>query len=857
MASTVYAAPAVLPAWARGLSEEEAAARLSAEGWNEIPSAARRTTLRIALDVAREPMFVLLLAAGGLYVLLGDLREALLLLGSVLVILAITLVQERRTERALEALRDLSSPRALVVRGGVQRRIAGREVARGDLLVIAEGDRVAADALLVLASSDLSTDESLLTGESVPVGKTAAASAVPLGRPGGDDTPFVYSGTLAVRGHGVAVVAATGAATEMGRIGRALATLETERTPLQREIGRVVRLLAAGGGVLCAMVFLAFGLLHHEWLDGLLAGITLAMALLPEEFPVVLTVFLALGAWRIARSRVLTRRVPAVEALGAATVLCVDKTGTLTFNRMAVVALVGDDGAVARRDAEDAPLPPQLVPLARLAVRASLDVPFDPMEQALHRLGAVLEDDAEPSARPVRDYPLQPGLPAMGRVWLRDGAATAEVAVKGAPEAVATLCGLDPEARARLDDTVAALADSGLRVIAIAAAEVPVAHIPSALDEVQALRMEGLVGLADPVRPTVPAAIAECRRAGIRVVMITGDHVATARSIARTIGLDGGGAVLTGADIDAMDDDSLGERAATVSVCARVVPEQKLRLVRALQARGEVVAMTGDGVNDAPALRAAHIGVAMGGRGADVARESAALVLLDDDFASIVVAVRLGRRIFDNLVKAITYILAVHVPIAGLSLIPVLVGWPLMLLPLHIVFLELIIDPSCSLVFEAEPAEPDVMDRPPRDRSRPLFSRHTVAISVLQGSGVLAVTLALLATMQLRGFPEDETRAAVFLALVVANLSLILANRSFSRTALALLRQRNAALRWVLAGAGALLALVLGLSGAREVLRFATLGWGEVVLAVALGAGSIAWVEVMKLLRGHAAHPAS
>jgi Ca2+-transporting ATPase len=827
---------------------------LQSAGPNDLPAARPRSLAFLALDVLREPMILLLVVAGALYLVLGELQEALLLLASVFGVVGISLYQTHRTERALDALRDLSSPRALVIREGAQRRIPGREVVPGDLLVLAEGDRVPADGV-VLAAISLSVDESLLTGESAPVRKATWDGATAMGRPGGDDQPYVYSGTLVVRGQGVCEVRATGARTELGRIGKALQTIAPEATPLQRATGQVVRVFATIGLLICAVIVVVYGLARGDWLAGLLAGITLAMSIMPEEFPVVLTVFLALGAWRIAQSQVLTRRVPAIETLGAATVLCVDKTGTLTQNRMAVRALAEDQQVYAvDGDAAEA-LPDTCHELVEFGILASQSAPFDPMEQALKVLGERALAGTEHLHGDwtlVREYPLSPGLLALSHVWRSPDGQDYVIAAKGAPEAVADLCHLDAAQAATLDAQVRALADQGLRVLGVAKAYFSPAALPAEQHDF-AFQLVGLVGLEDPVRPSVPAAIAECYRAGLRVVMITGDYPGTAQHVARQIGLQPADQYITGPDLDAMDDRELQERVRTATVFARVVPEQKLRLVNALKAKGEVVAMTGDGVNDAPALRAAHIGIAMGARGTDVAREAAALVLLDDDFSSIVRAVRLGRRIFDNLKKAMAYLVAVHVPIAGVALVPVLFRWPLVLAPPHVVFLELIIDPACSLAFEAEPAERDVMARPPRDPAEPLFSRRTITLSLLQGAGVLLVVLAVFFVVLARGQGELEARAITFTTLIVANLALILTNRSWSQTIFGTLRVRNAVLWWVVGGALALLALVLYVPFLRDLFGFAVLHPDDLALCLAAGLASIGWFEGLKLLVGRRA----
>jgi Ca2+-transporting ATPase len=830
-----------------GLDDAQVAERLAAEGYNELPQARKRTPLHIVFEVVKEPMFLLLIACGVLYLILGEPEEAFLLLGFVLVIILITFYQENKTEKALEALRELSSPRALVLRSGRQMRIAGREVVRDDIVLLSEGDRVPADAL-ILDCTNLSADESLLTGESVPVRKTAWDGREEMRRPGGDDLPFVYSGTMIVKGQGIARVNATGTRTEIGKIGRALQTLETESTDLQRQTGRIVRTFAIVGAGLCLLVVALMGLARGRWLEGVLAGLSLAMATLPEEFPVVMTIFLALGAWRMSKRDVLTRRVPAVEMLGAATVLCTDKTGTLTMNRMRISKIcVG--GTLYDLDAEAKQIPEALHTVVEYAILASPSDPFDPMEKAMRELGdRTLADTSHlhDNWKLLREYPLSAELLAMSRVWESPDHLHLVVAAKGAPEAIADLCHLDREPAEAMDRDIDALAESGLRVIGVAAAEFEKSAVP-ALQHEFGFRYLGLLGLQDPVRPGVKEAVAECRAAGIRVIMITGDYPGTARNIAREIGLDRAEQIITGAELETMTDEELARRIMTVSIFARAVPEQKLKIVRALKANEEVVAMTGDGVNDAPALKAAHIGIAMGGRGTDVARESSALVLLDDNFASIVQAVRMGRRIFDNLRKAMTFIFSVHLPIAGLSLLPILFGWPLALLPVHIVFLELIIDPACTLVFELEQDEQDVMKRRPRRLKDPLFGRRMVLTGLVQGLGVLAVVAFLYAWALAGGRSENEARLLAFITLVIGNLAMILSNRSWTRSIISMLRVPNTALRWVACGALGLLVTVSALPFTRELFRFASLRPWDIAACIAAGLATLLICEITKL----------
>lgn len=769
----------------QGLSSLEASRRLERDGPNELPTQRPRNLAAIAYEVLTEPMLLLLIAAASIYVVLGDTREALILMSSVLVIIAISIVQERRTERALAALRDLSAPRALVIRDGRETRIPGRDVVVGDLLVLHEGDRVPADAV-VRSSVFLSIDESILTGESVSVDKVA-----------GDQDARIYSGTLVVRGYGSAEVTATGERSELGRLGQTLAGDSAEATPLYLEVRSLVRWVAIAAVALCATIALIYTLARGSWLNGVLAGITVAMGILPEEFPVVLTLFLAMGAWRISRVGVLTRRMPAIEAIGAATLLAVDKTGTLTENRMRV-ALIEAQGSEFDLRAEHGALSDAAGKVLAVSLAASELSAFDPMERAIRDAAAERMPDAvhrREAMTLVKEYDLSADLLAVTHVWKHPDSTDYEVAVKGAPEAVLALCRATLAMRDEVLQRVARYADHGLRVLAVARGTHRSDEMPSTPFEFT-LELVGLICLADPLRSDVADAIAQCRQAGIRVVMITGDHPATALAIAGQAGLDTSAGAMTGTEIEALSDEALRARTSRVSIYARAKPEHKLRLVHAFRANGDVVAMTGDGVNDAPALRAAHIGVAMGGRGTDVAREAADLVLEKDDFASLVTAVRLGRRIYSNIRHAMSYLVSVHMPIAAMGLVPVLIGWPLLLHPLHVLFLEFVIDPASAFVFESDPEAADIMKRKPRPRNERLFSRAILERSLWLGAAAIVASIGTYA-IALRLFPAAEARALAFLSMVSTNLALIFVSRSRTAEFARVLAKPNPVYWWI------------------------------------------------------------
>eukprot|EP00727_Mastigamoeba_balamuthi_P007571 m51a1_g3434 putative cation transport atpase (940) ;mRNA; f:630260-633385 len=871
-----------------GLSEEEARLIFERDGPNEIEQQKPRTIFAIVWDVVREPMFLLLLSCSVVTFALKDYEEGSMLLAFVLFIIGITIYQERKTERALDALKNLSAPRAQIIRGGRQMTVAGREVVLGDTVILKEGDRVAADMILVW-SMNVSADESLLTGECVPVRKHVGdlGADEQLGKPGGDDQPSCFSGSVIVSGKGVGLVRATGRNTLLGQIGKSLNTLETEKTPLEKEVKRLVIVMAIVGACAALAVFLILGITESRWLNAAVAAISLAMGLLPEEFPVVLTVFMSLGAWRISRSRVLTRRNSAIETLGACTVLCTDKTGTLTINQMMVQALwdKGTDHTFHFKNAADSTeaIDEQCHSIVEFAILASQRDPFDPMELALKRLAdnkCVEAEHTHYDWELVREYPLTKEMLAMSRVYkMGDHHDKLCVAVKGAPESVGDLCHLGEADLARMRAHVNTFASMGLRVLGVARAVFPIvsspkgpnpADLPSIQHDYE-FEFIGLVAFIDPIRPSVPAAIRQAYDAGIKVVMITGDYPGTAKAIAEKIGLEPRDKVITGPELEQMSDEELSSRIKGVTIFARVVPEQKLQIVRAFKAAKEIVCMTGDGVNDAPALKAAHIGVAMGQRGTDVAREAAHLVLLDDDFSSIVRAVRLGRRIYDNLSKAMLYIISIHVPLAGMVLMPVLFhlgehphdastssgeDWEGIWVDpvfhaVHIVFLEMVIDPACSVVLEAEPEADGIMDRPPRDTSKGAVNLTTGFIAFAQGIVILAAALLLFYySRTLTGADTEQAIALAFGAVIIANLGLIIEDRSWDSSFFTtLFFRKNIANTIVLIIVIPALFVVIYVPGINSLFRFAHVPAIYIPVFIGVGIVSSLWFEFFKLGR--------
>lgn len=814
----------------QGLSSAEASIRLKKLGYNELPSAKPRTIWTIALEVLKEPMFVLLLSCAGLYVLLSDYGEGLFMFSSILLMIAITFYQSQKTERALEALKSLASPRALVVRDGEKIKIAGKDVVPGDIIILNEGDRVPADGTL-LTSTHLNIDESMLTGESLPVLKSELS----------DSQNKIFSGTLVVQGYGVFEVTATGSQTEFGKIGRALDAIESDQTHLQKEMKVVIKRFFMAGIFICVLMVLMFYFTRGEFLQSLLSGLSAAMAILPEEFPVVLTVFLALGSWRLSKKNVLTRKPSAIETLGSATVLCSDKTGTITQNKMELSAIFNGVELIDKKEFDE-----RIREISVCAHLASRPQSADPMEKAINDVGEKFHD-TENNYSFVQEFPLSNKLKAMSRVF-KSTDSSLKIFTKGAPEDVFKLCQLSNDDQKKYHTAINDMASRGLRVLAVAKADYKETALPKNQEELN-LTLIGLIGLEDPIRPEVPNAIKECYEAGIKVIMITGDFPLTAKAIATKAGLKESGRVVTGDEINNWSDEELQQKINSINVFARVVPEQKLRIIKALKNNNEVVAMTGDGVNDAPALKAADIGVAMGKKGTDVAREASSLVLLDDNFASIVMAIRLGRKIYDNLQKAMSYIMAIHVPIIGLTLLPAFFSnMPILLLPLHIIFMELIVDPICSIAFESEQEEKSIMQRNPRPIDERFFGFKKVIGSAINGTLLFIMVLVVFYLSLKEGHNEKEARAISFSALIIGNVFLILSQLSKTRSFISVLLEKNTSLIILLSVALILLGVINFLPGFTVLFGMTNPGVAHYVPALIGGALLLLSLELIKFL---------
>lgn len=809
-----------------GLSEREAALLLSKFGLNELPAEKKGSLFDSAVKIVREPMILLLILAGVISFVLAERVDGMLLISTVFIIIGISLFQERRTETALSALRSLSAPQALVIRSGKRIRIPTKEVVPGDLIQLLEGDRVPADAEIIDLKY-LVLDESLLTGESVPVTKNL-----------GDQ---VFTGTLVVRGHGIAIVRTTGKSTELGRIGSSLSGMKEQLTRLQLSISRIVKGIGIGALLTVTFVIAVYGVTRGNWLEGALAGIAVAMALIPEELPVILTIFMTLGAWRMTKVGVIVRRTATIEALGSVTVLCVDKTGTLTKNEMKIEELKLLNGDTWNASSAINPEFEELISIGSLATPT---VAFDPMDLAFKTLET---SNRLASYKSLSEIPLSKERLIYTHVWQKENRVI--VAAKGAPEHIARICGLSETQLNSFHDLVATSASHGFRVIAVAKMELSESEFRSKkIDEI-GLQFLGFSILRDPIRDGVPDAINLCRAAGIRTIMITGDHPATAIAVANEIGIPSS-SFMTGEILSQASDSDLREKVKSVSIFARVTHDHKLRLINALKANGEIVGMTGDGINDAPALRAADIGIAMGGRGTDVAREASDMIITDDNFVSIVSGIKRGRTIFSNIKKAIIYVIAIHVPIFGMAIIPILNPiWPLVFLPALIAFHEIVIDPAASIVYEVEQSDPEIMNQKPRAATASLISRLDFLYSVLQGLSVFALVAIIYFVSLGNGSSDNRVRSLTFGTLLISNVILIMINRSRDLTIYrTVFKIKNVAAPWIALLAISILLILINVKVFREAFDLELLAISDYLVLAGLSYLSLCWTDLRKLL---------
>ena len=816
-----------------GLTDQEVATAREAHGRNELNFKKENKFFAVIKDVAKEPMVVILLVASGIYFASGDTGDGIFLSAAIVLISAISLYQDSRSRNALDQLKTLTQPNCKVVRNGAVIEIKNGDLVPGDSLVVEEGGLVAADGT-ILHSNDFSVNESILTGESFPVFKDSAAT---------DNR--VYQGTTVASGLAICQVTATGRETKLGKIGESLESIKAEKTPLEVQINDFVKKMVIVGIVVFAIVWGINYSRSGEVLDSLLKALTLAMSILPEEIPVAFTTFMALGAWRLMKMGIVVKQIKTVETLGSATVICTDKTGTLTENKMSL-AKVWSAASKEVKDPADS-LSADEGELIRLAMWASEPIPFDPMEVALHdAYSKTTGEDERPSYKMVHEYPLDGKPPMMTHVFgNKDGKRV--IAVKGAPEAVMAAANLNPAAAEQVNEVITKLATEGYRLLGVGEAIFEGEDFPAKQEDF-AFGFKGIVAFYDPPKKNIRQVLEGFYTAGISVKIITGDNSATTNAIAAQIGFRNEKEPITGADLLAMNDAELDKAVTSANIFTRMFPEAKLKIINALKAKHEIVAMTGDGVNDGPALKAAHIGIAMGKKGTEIAKQASSLILLEDDLSKMVDAVAMGRRIYTNLKKAIQYIISIHVPIVLTVFVPLVAGWlyPNIFSPVHIIFLELIMGPTCSIIYENEPMERNTMHQPPRPLATTFFNWKELATSVLQGLVISAGTLAVYQYAVHQGLNEATTRTMVFTTLISANIFLTLVNRSFYYSVLTTLRYRNN-LVWMIIGATVLITGVLLYAGSlSSFFKFVPLGYNLLLISVVAGGVSVLWYEVVK-----------
>jgi len=826
----------------KGLTTAEVKKLQHKYGKNEIAPEKKESFFERIIETLREPMFILLIVAASIYLVLGEKTDAFVLFFFVIGIIGIDVIQEWRTDKTLDALKDLSAPHITVIRNGKEVIIASADLVPGDVMIIHEGIKVPADGV-VIEEHDLSIDESSLTGESEPVHKSVSQEAGTTKGPWRRD--YCYAGTLVLQGSARVLVDKIGIETEHGKISKSVAAAPRERSPLQKQTRYLVKICAIIAAVLFLLVTIItwFNLsdraIPDRIIESILAGIALAMAMIPEEFPVIMTVFLSLGAWRLAKKKSLVRKLPAVETLGEVSVLCVDKTGTLTMNQMTVQDTWIADGTA--------------ITLGKTLALACEVEAYDPMEKAMLSYCDSIGIDIKKlfSNELVKEYSFTNKSKIMGHVWRIGNRIT--VAAKGSPEKILKLCKLTDKERDAAELELFELSQQGLRVIAVATADYKTeSDVPQRLSSVP-LELCGFIGLTDPPRPAVKRDIATCHRAGIRVVMITGDNGVTASAIAKQIGMHDYENVITGDMIDKMSDKELRERIKHVSIFSRVVPDHKTRIVKAFKQNGEIVAMTGDGVNDAAALKYAHIGIAMGKRGSEVSREAADLILMDDNFTTIVNTVKDGRRIYDNIRKAVGYVFTIHIPIALIALLAPMLGielTSLMLLPLHVVLLELVLDPTCSVVLERQPAEPDIMKRQPRSHNGRLVDARLLTKSVFQGLAIFAASFGIYYYMLLQDPANAPLARAMGLTVILfANLFIVQVNSSNTssvfHTFKRLLRDK---IMWAINIITIVGVIIILYTPLNDFMRLAPLSAAQFLLVFGLAAVSVLWYEIVKAI---------
>ncbi len=819
-----------------GLTDEQVILAREKYGFNGLYYKHENVLLDAVKSLAKEPMVVLLLVASSLYFIIGDTGDGIFLASAIVLVSAISLYQDSRSRNALEKLKSFTRPACKVIRGGQVISIKTEDLVVGDYLVVEEGEPVSADGVII-HSNDFSVNEATITGESFPVFKDRSK-----------EDNLIFMGTSVASGLAIATVTAVGNKTKLGNIGDSLENIQEEKTPLEVQIGSFVKKMVIAGAIVFAIVW-GLNYAHtFKWLDSLLKALTLAMSILPEEIPVALATFMALGAWRLMKMGVIVKQMKTVETLGSATVICTDKTGTITENKMSL-AKIFVPGADKITDPTDS-LSEAELELIKLAMWSSEPIPFDPMEIALHSAYArIILQDERSGFKMAHEYPLDGKPPMMTHIFEND-VRQRIIAAKGAPEALMDVSGLTKPERQQIETIIEILSKDGYRILGVGEAIFEGYDFPATQQEFK-FAFKGLVAFYDPPKPNIEEVFEDFYSAGISVKIVTGDYATTTMAVARQIGFKGNEKSMSGSELMSLSYSELNKRAVDTNIFTRMFPEAKLKLINALKAANEIVAMTGDGINDGPALKAAHIGIAMGKKGTEIAKQAASLILIDDDLSKMVDAIAMGRRIYTNLKKAIQYIISIHIPIILTVFLPLALGWiyPNIFSPVHVIFFELVMGPTCSIIYENEPMEKNTMLQKPRPFRDTFFTWRELLTSVIQGLAITAGALFIYRYAVNQHFTESCVRTMVFSVLISANIMLTLVNRSFYYSIFTTIRFKNNLVPIIILITIAMCGMLIYLNPLATFFKFEPLKFGQLVVSIGIGFLSVAWYEVVKWVK--------
>jgi Ca2+-transporting ATPase len=819
-----------------GLSNDEVTSSRAKSGTNSLEHQEKNHFLMSLLDMVKEPMFLLLVSAASIYYISGDYGDGIFMTVAIFLVATISLFQESRSRNAIETLKKLSQPKSKVIRNSELIEIPSEDIVLGDFIQVEEGTFIPADAIIV-QSNDFSVNESILTGESLSIFKNETS-----------ENKIIYQGTTVATGLAICEVIAIGNQTNLGKIGKSIATIVEEKTPLQIQINNFVTKMSVIGLVVFIIVW-AINYYHSKIvLDSLLKALTIAMSVIPEEIPVAFASFMALGAWRLMKMGIITKQTKTVETLGSATVICTDKTGTITENKMSLAQLYvfKSDAIVDTKEK----LHPEAEEVLNYAMWSSEPIPFDAMEIAIHEAYAKLESvDERPNFKLVHEYPLGGKPPMMTHVF-EDTNGKKIIAAKGAPEAIIEVSYLSDSEKQQILLAMEKMTNQGYRVLGVGITDLSGTDYPKTQQEFK-FTFKGLVAFYDPPKANIQEVFQTFYDAGIQLKIVTGDNAQTTSTIAKQIGFKGADKVLNGDELMTMDEATLKVKVMETAIFTRMFPEAKLKIIQALKDNNQIVAMTGDGVNDGPALKSAHIGIAMGKKGTEIAKQAANLILIDDDFAKMTDAIAMGRKIYVNLKKAIQYIISIHIPIILVVFIPLALGWiyPNIFTPVHIIFLEIIMGPTCSIIYENEPMERNLMLQKPRPLTTTFFNLKEITISIIQG---LVITLGLLFMYQYcvqNDFTESYTRTSIFLTLIASNIFLTLENRSFYYSIFTTIRYKNNLVLIIIGVTLILTSLLLFVPIFSKFFLFEIVDYKQIGFSILVGFVSVIWIEFYKLFK--------